>query len=1340
MILKKNRNQSYLSTYKKHNLVSYHESEKTIINSSNWLEELTFIGQNTTPNIDYENRVVTAYTNVRATNLNFKLSQSNLNTDVEIEGHLRGGRNPSFMCGTTSFPLLTDPDGHFKIRFYCPSNTVTFVIVDGQMHGVDSTLTLQRVTIYESPKNDEELKIKNTNSLTVNGLDLILPTNVSIPLSISSTEGSTQSMQFYSRNESLVTFDGKRIITSSNSGTVRTFVRNKYGLGKIVDLEIIEDLNVNFSSERRFLRVNETLPLSIDVTPYYFKDDVEIQGLNRNAEVSLHSITGKEVGDVEVVIQVINDRIQEQRSLYFKVVDDGTLYNNVERLKQQNLSIGDTYTTDGYYEDGDGGAATYTIMTYEDFLASLPNDIQTVNFGVSTQPTPVDEYGNHTLANGLVAKITHSEGEVVKVEQWGCVGDGKFNNTEALIHLFAHTKTWTIQFGNGKNYVLYGRNKNIAYFRPDLYLSETDRSKYKNCKKHQYVDGMCPHITSGSHRGKPILANIQNVILDGNGCTITIPPNEFALGTCEFGIFDFSGDIDGLEIKGFEFRQNGLQQNYYLDDNGYRKDQPTRAHTLFFGDNCSHKWNNVNIHHNKFYECGTNVNISDSGGDFILVVNPLESQNVFIEDNEFYDWGRWVYSVDLGGNGERFYNYKFNRNTCIQTDHNRHWNTKTGQKLSYRGLGWIDFEARKCFTNLECCDNYVYGLTGWAINGNGKMTNNVVVKNNEFIRDSSRPYRSAYPYNFEWYSAHIKDAIIENNNGIYGRFGASCTNITFLNNDGGGLNLYNCYGDIVIDNSITSDTTYFSGLGTVPSYEGMDVDYCNIVIRNSVIAPNLIMNDPLNPTKFDKYNLVLENNILKSLRGSIIDVTGKNIELDIDQLDTGGEPVYGFIQKADSIGFSNSVNFIFPPRMILNEGAIITNGLSKVGRREQYYDDLRYEDFSGYKALRCTKAGSLIAYNHTWLPFEPNKSYKQRQFLFTDENIYLCGNNGVIGDVKPTHTSGAETLGTLVLQYYAPIAQFEKLSEFETTYISDYKVNGVLSSKVSKEITKDLGESFSYTISPYPNRYNCKNDSKMVVNDPENISQYKVGYMGAHEFNPLKEGAFTFEYLSDISQASTGTFTVTVNAHQGEYEEIKNGLIFNVNRDSQIQDGIVLNNIENDLDLKLMTENVSKDSNGSFVLSGEGSYLKFSNHFLREMLKNKQVLYFEICCDIESTEGITNLLVDDPLVSNANNYLKVSPKDKKIHVEGNNLQSSTTPILAKNQLFAFNWWGDTWAAAVSHGIQRGNSSVNFHIPDEMTDLYIGLNANIVIHEIKIFARNITANDLKREFFALYNKY
>ena len=40
----------------------------------------------------------------------------------------------------------------------------------------------------------------------------------------------------------------------------------------------------------------------------------------------------------------------------------------------------------------------------------------------------------------------------------------------------------------------------------------------------------------------------------------------------------------------------------------------------------------------------------------------------------------------------------------------------------YRGLGWIDFEARKCWTNLEVNNNEVSGLVGFAINGNGKTT------------------------------------------------------------------------------------------------------------------------------------------------------------------------------------------------------------------------------------------------------------------------------------------------------------------------------------------------------------------------------------------------------------------------------------------------------------------------------------------------------------------------------------------------------------------------------------------------------------------------------------------
>ena len=55
----------------------------------------------------------------------------------------------------------------------------------------------------------------------------------------------------------------------------------------------------------------------------------------------------------------------------------------------------------------------------------------------------------------------------------------------------------------------------------------------------------------------------------------------------------------------------------------------------------------------------------DSGGDFILVINPTIMDNVNIHHNRFEAWGRWVFAVDLGGNGECMTNVKFNENICI---------------------------------------------------------------------------------------------------------------------------------------------------------------------------------------------------------------------------------------------------------------------------------------------------------------------------------------------------------------------------------------------------------------------------------------------------------------------------------------------------------------------------------------------------------------------------------------------------------------------------------------------------------------------------------------------------
>ena len=1339
-----NNKKKLITKLKNRNLKS-NIAPSTIVNKNNFMEKIKFGESNSTVTLDTENNMATITTNVRASgvSISFADGSSLAGKDIMVEGYLYGGRNPSIKTSgymkSRTYDILVNDEKYFKIRFQTVDNhnSLYLAIVDGQMYGVTSTLNITNVTVFTNHLDDPRMNIQNSTDITVNQ-DVIIPDNMELPISVIANTGSAEGMTFFSRNENIISFDNqrKKIISHDTEGNVEIYCINKYGIGRRLTFEVTKEVNIKMVKERNYILNNESLPIEIMITPKYFKDDIKLSSSD-NLEATFTSLKGIKAGDAEVSISYEPKQIQKVYN--FKIIDSEL--NNVQFMKKQNLSEGERYNTSCYFFEGDGGEATYEIMTYENYLASLPDDVKTVNFGVETVSTPVDEYGNHTLDNGLVAKYIVPEDNIVKVEQWGCIGDGKYDNTEALIHLFSLTKTGTIEFGKDKEYVLYSRKYNIAYYQPEKYISANNQSKYKNCSNHQYAATACSYITSGVYRGKPLMFNINNVTLNGNNCTITIPENEFTAGTNEFGIFEFCGDVDGLEIKNFTFNQNGLSSNYYLDDNCKRQNQPTRAHTIFFGDNCNHKWNNVNIHHNKFYECGTNVNVSDSGGDFILVVNPLESSNVFIEDNEFYDWGRWVYSVDLGGNGERFYNYKFNRNICIQTDNNYHRIGNDGKTGSYRGLGWIDFEARKCFTGIECCDNIVRGLTGWAINGNGKMTNNVLVKNNTFER-IGRSYRSAYPYNFEWYSCHIKDAVFENNTGVYGKFGASIVDSSFINNSCGGLTLNNCYGHILIDGVDSTDTSYFNNLGNIPSYEGMNATNCKIEIKNSILKPNIIMNDPYNPDKFDNYELIMENNFIGAARGSIIDVMGlKNgFEIDVEQFSLESSPTfYGATLKDGSIGYSTAVNGIFPARLIFKEGAIITNGLNKVGRREQYYDEFRYVNLKDKKAIRCTKEGCLVAYNHMFFPFTANKSYSQRKFIFTDEHIYLCYKAGTTGDTPPTHTSGYEVNGTAGLQYYAPIAQYEYLSEIEQIPISDYTIGGRLASKLDKEINKDLGQNFSISIEPYPINYNTNNDTTFVLTDENNISKYNLGYMSDHYFYPCSEGSFKFEAKSQTNNASSGEFTVNINNYT-DREEVTRQLIFNIDRNSVIgANNIITNNIDNDYNLYLVSENVLKDENGSFVFNGQGSYMKFSKNILNEFLQVRQVFFAEICYTLDHTQNLTNLITDDPNVEGYNKYLQINPASRKILISGKNTQNVETNLLNKNNVSGINWWGDTWAASFSNGAQRGNSAVNFNIQEDTTDLYLCFDANIIVHEVKIFT-DIKANEILQDFFALYNKH
>ncbi|WP_343288553.1 hypothetical protein [Turicibacter bilis] len=57
--------------------------ETSIVDSTNWIEKLQFMNQNTSYTIDTVNRTLKVITNVRAAIFSFKIDNIPLNTDVE---------------------------------------------------------------------------------------------------------------------------------------------------------------------------------------------------------------------------------------------------------------------------------------------------------------------------------------------------------------------------------------------------------------------------------------------------------------------------------------------------------------------------------------------------------------------------------------------------------------------------------------------------------------------------------------------------------------------------------------------------------------------------------------------------------------------------------------------------------------------------------------------------------------------------------------------------------------------------------------------------------------------------------------------------------------------------------------------------------------------------------------------------------------------------------------------------------------------------------------------------------------------------------------------------------
>lgn len=726
-----------------------------------------------------------------------------------------------------------------------------------------------------------------------------------------------------------------------------------------------------------------------------------------------------------------------------------TTVNTVADLKAGDFEIGDIVTTKGYYNAGDNGAAHYEIMTYEYWYENvLPKDVRYINFQNKWSKTPIDEYGNHTLDNGNVAALV---GNSYTPEQWGAKGDGETNDVWPFIHMFAQVKTGEIICRSDATYVL-GLTGDID-----------------NDVDNPYRPYLCGTLLGGQYFYKPIMANVKNLVIDGNGCLVTQPDRQW--GNSGMGMLNFAQDIENLEIKNFRFDGKGRTMFYSMDPNNFdeTKINKNSNHTIFYSSgqlylngmpdgenhykygkeynvlepNASFKPSyikNLNIHHNSFNDPGAMYSkAGDWGGDFILIINPTALDGLFIEDNVFENWGRWVFAIDLGGYGERLYNIKFNRNQCLGANREE---VVGYDNWKWRALGLIDFETKKCFENVEFIGNTVIGSAGWAINGNSKVNRNFVIKDNYW-----QHLGGGYPYGFELYSGIGSNIVFEGNElvGVGVKPGYFTHDFTFINNYmTSSVRTAGVAGTIRFENNTSEERGFVRHLWNHVSnnyddsfitMEQARKDRIKVIFKNNDCFMGAMFNNFAEPEKdMAKYfDFDLDYDVIMK---SEVTAFNSNLAIDFQKAKYDSQSLY--FNGVKSIGPLVDKNAISAIYFKKGQTAIKSlNAMATVGGK--YFNEDLVENFNTYGtfgynwnsyiekhglsnvALECTEDGYLPGacqygfrnqVTHIKYFTEPDANgnrvkAQDNAYICTDEDLYFTIAGGAL-DVVPTYKEGTK--------------------------------------------------------------------------------------------------------------------------------------------------------------------------------------------------------------------------------------------------------------------------------------------------------------------------------------------